>query len=152
MGTWTCTACGSSKDIICPVCGREKEAGETCQDCGSEYSHTTCPQCNHTTAYHEPLGEETYEDKIKAILKERNVKYLTYYEILRLTAAHHPELVKDICANDPIDIKNISQEALKNNGQEAAESLMKIKGMTMPLAIALIKITGVHHNEDTHKR
>ncbi len=151
MGTWTCTACGISKEIICPVCGREKEAGETCQDCGSEYSHTTCPDCNHRTAYQKPLREEGYEDKIKAILKGRKVKYLTYYELMGLTALHRPELVKDICTNDPIDIKNISQEALKQAGQEAADSFMKIKGMTLPLARALIKTTG-EHNEDTHKR
>jgi predicted amidophosphoribosyltransferase len=84
MAAWECPECNFVKDVICPVCGEDKEAGTTCGVCGSEFSHTTCPECGYSQRHMAALDHEKYEEKIKKVLKDREEKYLTYYELIRL--------------------------------------------------------------------
>jgi ribosomal protein L32 len=45
MVMWECPRCGNRKDVVCPVCGADKRAGQDCPSCGAQFSHTTCPKC-----------------------------------------------------------------------------------------------------------
>lgn len=51
MAIWKCPRCGAEKQVVCPVCGFEKRAGETCGYCGSEFSFTLCPKCGYEQRY-----------------------------------------------------------------------------------------------------
>ena len=134
MALWECPKCGFKKNIVCPVCGEEKEAGATCATCGSEYSHTTCPRCDYSNWHEEPMKTESYNEKIKDVLKTRKEKYLTYYELMRLAATLDPDSIQLLCINDPIDVKTISQEAFTLNKQGFMKTFYKLKGVNEKLA------------------
>lgn len=134
-----CPQCGFEKNIICPVCGIEKEAGAICKTCGSEYSHTSCPECKYCESHLEPLNIENYEKKLRVVLKTRDPKYLTYYEFIRLSALYTPHLLEKICINDPIDIKNKTQAAFKSDSPKTLGILTKIKGVNKELAELIIE-------------
>jgi hypothetical protein len=140
MVLWECPNCRIQKNVICPVCGVDKEGGATCKACGSEYSHTTCPKCNYSEQIEKPLEINSYVEKIKEVVKRRENKYLTYYELIRLTEIIEPASLAEICKNNPIDVKNISQKALWNDKDNATIALCKIDGVSKRLAEKIIDI------------
>jgi hypothetical protein len=152
MAAWECPDCGLVKNVVCPVCGEDKTAGETCASCGSEYSHTSCPECGGSQ-WHEPsLTAGSYHEKIKEILKSRDGKYITYYELMRLVAHYEPESLPKICLNDPIDVKNISSAAFRLKGSESLNKWCELKGVTERLANEISKLLreAIDEGSDQH--
>lgn len=123
------------------MCGADKEAGATCRVCGSEYSHTSCPRCGYSTWHEAPLKADTYLEKLRGILKLRKERYLTYYELMRLTAMFKPAALEKVCENDPIDVKNISSDAFGSK-ENRSETLTLIKGVDSGLARDIIEALG----------
>jgi len=139
MGLWNCPKCGYEKEVVCPVCGKDKEAGKSCPACGSEFSHTGCPQCDYSEKHEPSLGTKSYVEKLKKVLKLRRVKYLTYYELIRFAAIYSPEQIVVLCENDPIDVKNLSQSAFTSNPYSIDDMLL-INGMTPNLAEKVLNL------------
>lgn len=150
MAIWKCSKCGFVKEVVCPVCGADKEAGATCTACGSEYSHTSCPKCNYNQWHKEPLEIESYQDKIREILKERKNRYLTYYELMRLTAIYEPSSLPRVCENDPIEVKNMSCDAFGLSADNSAKELCKLRGVSEALAHKIWKAMEADESEDSH--
>ncbi len=139
MALWDCPECGATKKVVCRVCSLKKKAGETCAACGSEYSHTSCHECGYSEQHLEPMKFHSYDEKIRAILKTRTEKYLTYYELMRLAALIKPSALEDIAPNDPIDVKNLTQYAFKKDEAGSITALCALKGITPDFARALLK-------------
>lgn len=135
MVIWACPDCGATKDVVCPVCGADKKAGETCWQCGSEYSHTTCPDCGGGEVFFE---EEPYNDgyveKVRKILKTRDEPYLTYYELLRLVDEIMPQALPRVCRLDPIDILHRTQEGFKGGKKGFISAMGTLPGLNEELA------------------
>lgn len=134
MASWECPKCRFKKNVLCPVCGEDKEAGATCAACGSEYSHTTCPRCGYSGWHEEPMETKSYNEKIKEVLKTRKEKYLTYYELMRLAAILDPSSIQLLCVNDPIEVKTISQAAFTSNKEGFMKTFCRLKGVNKKLA------------------
>jgi hypothetical protein len=140
MADWVCPSCGNRKKVICPVCGIDKEAGQTCRDCGSEFSHTGCPNCDYSERHQPQMNFGDYKVKIKKVIKLRKEKYLTYYELMRLGAILEPTALNKLCVNDPIFIKNISKAAFNLKKEEGILELCKLKGVDRKFASGVYTI------------
>ncbi|MFQ5800684.1 MAG: hypothetical protein ACE5HH_03050 [Candidatus Hydrothermarchaeales archaeon] len=150
MAVWKCPKCGFVKDVVCPVCGTDKKAGTTCTACGSEYSHTSCPKCGYSEWHEQPLKSDSYQEKIKEILRTRKNKYLTYYELMRLTAIYELSSLQRVCENDPIDVKNVSCDAFRLSANNFARELCKLRGVSEALAHKIWKAMEADESEDSH--
>jgi predicted nucleic acid-binding Zn-ribbon protein len=148
MALWECPKCGAIKDVVCPVCGVDKEAGRMCTACGSEYSHTSCPKCGYSDWHEASLESNSYEEKIRDILRGRENKYLTYYELMRLVANFEPISLQKVCVNDPIEIKNVTQAAFNSN-EDAVKILCGLQGVNEGLAQRLLNVLREPTDEDS---
>lgn len=123
MTLWTCPNCGSRKNIICPVCGEDKKAGEKCRKCGSEFSFTRCSACGFIL-YHEnnKTGGESYSadyiEKVRKIISEREKPYITYYELMRIAAIAFPEDLKELAHLEASEIRELSELAFEKNSEK----------------------------------
>lgn len=137
MAIWKCPACGHDKDIVCPVCGADKKAGETCSGCGSEFSHTTCPDCGHEEKYSEDEYPEDYFEKLKQVVGDRKAPYLTYFEVVRIAALLDHPLLRAVCLNEPSHVRAVTEEAFRSGGQD---TLKELKGVDEVLAKGIMAI------------
>jgi hypothetical protein len=98
------------------------------------------------------LTAGSYYEKIKEILKARDEKYITYYELMRLGADYEAKALTEICLNDPIDIKNISKQAFRLNGTDSLKKWCELRGVTKGLANKLLKLFGeaIDEGADQH--
>jgi hypothetical protein len=133
MAAWECPECNFVKDVICPVCGEDKEAGTTCGVCGSEFSHTTCPECGYSQRHMAALDHEKYEEKIKKVLKDRE-------ELIRLCAIIDPDALPELCQNDPINVKNVTSRAFKMKSPHDSREMSGLKGMREELAVEILRV------------
>jgi len=133
---WKCPVCGEEKNILCPVCGEDKLAGETCKNCGSEFSFTLCPSCGFKVYYiseneikeeERMMKEKNYIEKIRRIIKNREKPYLTYYELLRLAALVSPSSLRKLAVLEPNEIKEKTQKAFEKNSEKILLSIMNKK-------------------------
>jgi len=133
---WKCPVCREEKNILCPVCGKNKKAGETCKNCGSEFSFTLCPSCGFKVYYisedeikeeERMIKEKNYIEKIKWIIKNREKPYLTYYELMRLAALISPSSLRKLAVLEPSEIKEKTQKAFEKNSEKALLSIMNKK-------------------------
>jgi len=133
MVVWRCPACGSAKNVVCPVCGRDKKPGQTCPECGSEYTYTTCPACGHREQHGKEPESQSYPEKLRLVLQQRGERYLTYYELMRLAALLHPESLPALAKVEPVEVKHITARAF-SEPEGFAERLTALPGMERSLA------------------
>ena len=91
------------------------------------------------------MGRRAYQReeamlKISRVLAEREPKYLTYFELVRIAAFVDAQLAAYASANEPNILKHTTEEALALPAEQAVQKLLGLSGVDVRVASLVLSL------------
>ena len=91
------------------------------------------------------VGHRVYQQeeamlKISRVLSEREPKYLTYFELVRIAAFVDAQLAAYASANEPNVLKHTTEEAFALPPEEALQKLLSLSGVDVRVASLVLSL------------